>query len=168
MVSPPSSRRRSTAHRAVELNCSSPLWQNVNMLLQDFRKRCARPVSASSTSRRDASETEGTLPRAKNSPPDCFYGSLRCRRPFESRPANQKRVIPDGITRFWYAGRDSNPQPSEPESDALSIEPPAHFLKPSYYSRLSLVCKEENRNIFLCAWRTTFGEGGCFSCFSVV
>lgn len=26
---------------------------------------------------------------------------------------------------IWYAGRDSNPQPSEPESDALSIEPPA-------------------------------------------
>ena len=24
-----------------------------------------------------------------------------------------------------YTGRDSNPQPSEPESDALSIEPPA-------------------------------------------
>ena len=33
-----------------------------------------------------------------------------------------------GIWLFWYAGRDSNPQPSEPESDALSIEPPAHLL----------------------------------------
>ena len=29
---------------------------------------------------------------------------------------------------FWYTGRDSNPQPSEPESDALSIEPPVHLL----------------------------------------
>ncbi len=28
---------------------------------------------------------------------------------------------------FWYTGRDSNPQPSEPESDALSIEPPVHL-----------------------------------------
>ena len=28
---------------------------------------------------------------------------------------------------FWYTGRDSNPQPSEPESDALSIEPPVHI-----------------------------------------
>lgn len=28
----------------------------------------------------------------------------------------------------WYARRDSNPQPSEPESDALSIEPLAHIL----------------------------------------
>ena len=27
----------------------------------------------------------------------------------------------------WYTGRDSNPQPSEPESDALSIEPPVHL-----------------------------------------
>ena len=29
---------------------------------------------------------------------------------------------------IWYTGRDSNPQPSEPESDALSIEPPVHLL----------------------------------------
>ena len=29
---------------------------------------------------------------------------------------------------YWYTGRDSNPQPSEPESDALSIEPPVHLL----------------------------------------
>ena len=29
---------------------------------------------------------------------------------------------------LWYTGRDSNPQPSEPESDALSIEPPVHLL----------------------------------------
>ena len=28
---------------------------------------------------------------------------------------------------YWYTGRDSNPQPSEPESDALSIEPPVHL-----------------------------------------
>ena len=28
----------------------------------------------------------------------------------------------------WYTGRDSNPQPSEPESDALSIEPPVHLF----------------------------------------
>ena len=33
-----------------------------------------------------------------------------------------------GILFFWYTGRDSNPQPSEPESDALSIEPPVHCL----------------------------------------
>ena len=30
--------------------------------------------------------------------------------------------------QLWYTGRDSNPQPSEPESDALSIEPPVHLL----------------------------------------
>ena len=43
---------------------------------------------------------------------------------------------------YWYTGRDSNPQPSEPESDALSIEPPVHL--PSYYSRLFPVCKGVN------------------------
>ena len=30
---------------------------------------------------------------------------------------------------YWHTGRDSNPQPSEPESDALSIEPPVHSAK---------------------------------------
>ena len=39
----------------------------------------------------------------------------------------QKDQIPNGIWSFWYTGRDSNPQPSEPESDALSIEPPVHL-----------------------------------------
>ena len=38
------------------------------------------------------------------------------------------RGYPLGIPSFiWYTGRDSNPQPSEPESDALSIEPPVHL-----------------------------------------
>ena len=61
------------------------------------------PVPISSTSLRDASETGRTLPRAKNSPPDCFYGSFCCRRPFESRPSNQKRVIPNTISvKFFF------------------------------------------------------------------
>ena len=42
----------------------------------------------------------------------------------------------------WYTGRDSNPQPSEPESDALSIEPPVHMpLQPKHYIRVSQFCK---------------------------
>ena len=49
---------------------------------------------------------------------------------------------------FWYTGRDSNPQPSEPESDALSIEPPVHlFSKPQYYSKFFPVCKGEKEKI---------------------
>lgn len=43
---------------------------------------------------------------------------------------------------LWHARRDSNPQPSEPESDALSIEPLAHTPQvPEYYSRVWTVCK---------------------------
>ncbi len=38
----------------------------------------------------------------------------------------QKEEMAKAISSFWYTGRDSNPQPSEPESDALSIEPPVH------------------------------------------
>ena len=42
--------------------------------------------------------------------------------------ASKNRSSKKGRPVFWYTGRDSNPQPSEPESDALSIEPPVHFL----------------------------------------
>ena len=38
--------------------------------------------------------------------------------------ANSIKVSVD----IWHTGRDSNPQPSEPESDALSIEPPVRLL----------------------------------------
>ena len=43
----------------------------------------------------------------------------------------------------WHARRDSNPQPSEPESDALSITllAPMQFLRLSYYSRPAGKCK---------------------------
>ena len=59
-----------------------------------------------------------------------------------------KEEIPLGISSFiWYTGRDSNPQPSEPESDALSIEPPVHASQPCYYSNLFPVCKGENKKL---------------------
>ena len=89
-------------------------------------------------------KSEGLSHGLRKYPPDTFLPCLRQGRPFESRPKYQKRETPNGVPRFWYAGRDSNPQPSEPESDALSIEPPSHFSKPNYYSRLSRFCKEEN------------------------
>ena len=46
--------------------------------------------------------------------------------PFECKkfPSNSIKVRRE----MWYTGRDSNPQPSEPESDALSIEPPVRLL----------------------------------------
>ena len=55
--------------------------------------------------------------RRCSSTPQLIFRVLRCM---------QKIAIPYGMTIFWYTGRDSNPQPSEPESDALSIEPPVH------------------------------------------
>ena len=61
-------------------------------------------------------------------PPDTLLPRLWQGRPFESLPEYQKTRYPDGYLVFWYTGRDSNPQPSEPESDALSIEPPVRLL----------------------------------------
>ena len=71
---------------------------------------------------------EGLSYELKKCPPDTSLPGLRPGRSFESLPVHQKWETPDGVSHFWYAGRDSNPQPSEPESDALSIEPPAHLL----------------------------------------
>ena len=87
---------------SIELYRSSPSYRNTKLILLGFRKRCARPIPASSTSLRDASETEGTLPRAKNSHRTVFLTPFRV-----PHPTNQKRATPNGITRFWYAGRDS-------------------------------------------------------------
>ena len=54
------------------------------------------------------SEVQGTLPRPKNSPPDCFYGSKSCRRPFESHypPNSIKKEAPTGASVFmgWVMG----------------------------------------------------------------
>lgn len=44
------------------------------------------------------------------------------------------------VNESWYAGRDSNPQPSEPESDALSIEPPAH----TFFAGIIIPHKNQN------------------------
>ena len=141
-----------------------PGWDNPFLVrgLIDIWKRSATPtlfgigpVPVSSTSQRDASETGGTLPRAKNSPPDCFYGSLRCRRPFESRPANQKRVTPDGITRFWYKWsyetiRKGSPDQRFSASDRFRFDPHPYGmrLKPE---GLSHGLKTVHRTVFTAA-----------------
>ena len=89
------------------------------------------PNGAMSTATLAAAIAPWTLPRAKNcSPALNFYTSLRTGAALSSPPSASKNgkyhlVLPV----FWYTGRDSNPQPSEPESDALSIEPPVHLLK---------------------------------------
>ena len=63
----------------------------------------------------------------KKCPPDTFLPRF-ARPPFRVPPSVLKNADTHlGIRIFWYTGRDSNPQPSEPESDALSIEPPVHF-----------------------------------------
>ena len=47
----------------------------------------------------------------------------------------------------WHARRDSNPQPSEPESDALSIEPLARFSL-DIIAVFSRFVKRETEKIF--------------------
>ena len=54
-----------------------------------------------------------------------------------------------GILSFiWYAGRDSNPQPSEPESDALSIEPPAHLYSQAIIATFPPFVKRAAEKLF--------------------
>ena len=47
--------------------------------------------------------------------------------PCAERKINKRDTLRVSLLFIWYTGRDSNPQPSEPESDALSIEPPVHL-----------------------------------------
>ena len=69
---------------------------------------------------------------------------------------------------FWYAGRDSNPQPSEPESDALSIEPPAHLLNSLAIIAGFFRFVKRGMEKFFCQTRGIFRESGCFLRFSMV
>ena len=60
---------------------------------------------------------------------------------FKSR-LRKRSSHPKRVTASWYARRDSNPQHSEPESDALSIELRTHIrIMLRYYIRLSSGCK---------------------------
>ena len=95
---------------SIELYCSSPSYRNTKLILLGFRKRCARPIPASSTSLRDASETEGTLPRAKNSPPDCFLNALSSPPPHKSKTGypewdNPFLVRRKGLATLWCRRR---------------------------------------------------------------
>ena len=69
------------------------------------------------------------LPPSSRRQAALIRAALKCSSPFPRVARNKKwgylLVSPLFI---WYTGRDSNPQPSEPESDALSIEPPVHLL----------------------------------------
>ena len=75
---------------------------------------------------------------------NCPEGNITCAanitaKQYNSPKANITEKDSDCITIrvfFWYTGRDSNPQPSEPESDALSIEPPVHLTARSLYQGL--------------------------------
>ena len=79
---------------------------------------------------------------------------------------NKGRLSPPFI--FWYTGRDSNPQPSEPESDALSIEPPVHLLfSQIIIAVFSSFVKRKDENIFCLAFGP-WHEKGCFPPTSVV
>ena len=73
-----------------------------------------------------------------------------------------KKEAPAWVPLFWYAGRDSNPQPSEPESDALSIEPPARLPYSLYIIAIFFrFVKREWKNFF-CFVSTPAAKRCCF------
>ncbi len=113
-----SSRRRASVHRTLAFNFSSPfisVYQKSRYPDGDFRRCKHRKGLGTLRSRRRRAAAE-----------QVSTGHLHYN--IRVPPINQKQIIPNGMICFWYTGRDSNPQPSEPESDALSIEPPVHFL----------------------------------------
>ena len=58
----------------------------------------------------------------------CLFLRLEALQALPYRSTTAKIQCSVQIRVIWYARRDSNPQPSEPESDALSIEPLAPVL----------------------------------------
>ena len=125
---PPSRPAASGAHpHRISLFGSLPLFLLHTTLLDAMLIALALLSWSVSASCRMYPQTKGLSHGLKKCPPDTFLPARPSGRPFESRPENQKSRYPNGYLLFWYTGRDSNPQPSEPESDALSIEPPVHL-----------------------------------------
>ncbi len=161
-------RRQANVHRTFAFLSSSPsgktkkqipVW--VSGLLQHRFDLCPHPY-------RMRPQTKGLSHGLKKCPPDTFLPSLRSGRPFESFFRRTKKEDALRHPLFWYAGRDSNPQPSEPESDALSIEPPAHLLhSQAIIAVFSIFVKRERKNIF-CMLMGLGRESGCFLRFSVI
>ena len=118
-------------------NFSSPLY---NEILAFARMKSAMQMKSSA------------MPQMKLNPPirrragfhPCrgFHRRRRFIPPVRVDLAEKTTVSIKTVVFSWYTGRDSTPHPSEPESDALSIEPPVH--RSTYYSRIFTVCKGEN------------------------
>ena len=108
---------------------------------------------------------DSVKPESSKCPPDT------CILSFESLPLHKNKRRSGCIIHcvfYWYTGRDSNPQPSEPESDALSIEPPVHLLYSlNIIAVFSGFVKRDWKNIFR-HFRVLPGESGCFPGFCVV
>ena len=106
-------------HKIVLCLCGPSYLCSFPEIVPPLRRFSVLPGTPEGT--RNIMEQPGPYP-AGDSPLDCPI------KLFVSRPGIQKGRAQNCALPFWYAGRDSNPQPSEPESDALSIEPPAHLL----------------------------------------
>ena len=85
--------------------CTESEMKYIHLRLQAFHKSPKRFISG----KRYFESLSMILNPWSFSPGASFTGCARRKR--DSPTANQKRVIPDGMTRFWYAGRDSNPRP---------------------------------------------------------
>ena len=97
-VLPPSSRRQATVHRTVAFKFSSPFyWEYKNGVSpRGYTRNKTFPFHPHPYGVR--LEWERTLPRAKNSPPDCFYGS--CAAAALSSPAWS---IKNSVSQMGYA-----------------------------------------------------------------
>ena len=77
---------------------------------------------------------------------------------YKKFPSNSIKVRRE----MWYTGRDSNPQPSEPESDALSIEPPVHLFYSQAIIASFLRFVKRSFGKFFSPFSSFFAAGGCF------
>ena len=91
------------------------------------------PPCGRRTSREPSRTPQGVCCIRKAAPPcGCFRRAVGSPKGgaalWAAEPKKERHLLLADVFLFWYARRDSNPQHSEPESDALSIELRAHLL----------------------------------------
>ena len=110
---PPTRLRRATSPQRGglgffdNLRSHTPMGYGIFAPAAHFRK--IERIPSPSTVLRTASGEGRILPRAKNSPPDCFCPSLRTGAALSNPAFPSKKSHPEWGGIFWRSSRDSNP-----------------------------------------------------------
>ena len=160
-VLPPSSRRQATVHRTVAFEFSSPFYLEYKngVSPKGYTRNKMFPFHPHPYGAR--LKWKRTLPRAKNSPPDCFYGS--CAAAALSSPA---WGIKNSVSRMGYAifGTPEGTRTPNPRNRNPMLYPLSHWRiseSPIIIAGFPGFVKRKWKKFLLPA--DSFCANGCFS-----